>query len=67
MSKFIYKPRSKTLDKKWKYEIGHYKGCKVKDESGEEVLHCESFGSYQNYAAKPNYNWFYSDSCNDMI
>ena len=71
ISKFICKARSKTLDlkthKKWKYENIHCIGCKVNDESGDEVLHCESFGSYKIGEAKPNYNWFYSDSVNDMI
>ena len=44
VSKFIFKARSKKLDikmqKKWKYEDKLCSGCKVREETGDEILSC---------------------------
>ena len=42
-------------------------GCHEKEESGEELLGCDSFGSYKREEIKPKYSWFYDDSVSDMV
>jgi hypothetical protein len=70
VSKFIFKARSKTLDikmqKKWKYEDKLCSGCKVREETGEEILSCWFLGKEEN--VKPmTYAMFYCESIRDMI
>ena len=70
VSRFIFKARSKTLDikmqKKWKYEDKLCSGCKVREETGEEILSCWYFGKEEN--VKPiTYGMFYCESISDMI
>jgi hypothetical protein len=71
ISKFISKARSQTLDlkiqKKWKYSDLLCSGCHEREESGEELLSCDSFGSYKTEEIKPHYSWFYDDSVSDMV
>ena len=68
VSKIIYKARGSTLDiklqKRWKYNDTICSGCKVNEESGEEMLKCESFlESTKNIS----YSWFYSNIVLDQI
>ena len=48
MSKVIYQARGQILDikmqKKWKFDDKLCSGCNLEKESGEEILHCKSFG-----------------------
>ena len=71
VSQFIFKARCKTLDikmhKKWKYDDTTCTGCQVREESGEEILSCESFGKYDSNVKIPTYQWFYSQSVSAMI
>ena len=69
VSRFIFKARSQTLDikmqKKWKYEDKNCIGCKVREESGEEILTCWFFG--REPIVKPvKYDMFYG-ACSDML
>ena len=68
VSKCIFKGRSKTLDikvqKKWRYEDIKCSGCRINDETGDEMLNCKSFG--ENDSEMP-YDWFYSDSVEQQI
>ena len=68
IQKFILKARSQTLDlktqKKWKYHDLLCSGC---NESGQEMLSCESFGTYKSEEIKPQYSWFYCGSVSDMV
>ena len=61
VTKVIYKARGKTLDvklqKKWKYSDTLCSGCQENEESGEEILKCESFGENSENAS---YSMFYS-------
>ena len=51
ISKFITKARAKTLNikthKSWKYEDRACLGCKIREESGDEISTCEMFGKYE--------------------
>ena len=57
-----------TLDikthKKWKYSDTLCSGCLVNEETGEEILRCESFG---DNLQKISYSWFYSSKVTDQI
>jgi hypothetical protein len=68
VSKCIFKGRSKTLDikvqKKWRYEDIKCSGCRINDETGNEMLNCKSF--CENDSEMP-YDWFYSDSVEQQI
>ena len=68
ISKVIYKARGMTLDiktqKKWKYSDTLCSGCLVNEETGEEILRCESFG---DNLQKISYSWFYSSKVTDQI
>ena len=61
ISQFIFKARCKTLEikthKKWKFEDKICTGCKLREETGDEVLSCEGFGEtlLEN---QPKYEWF---------
>ena len=70
VSRFMFKARSKRLDikiqKKWKYEDKLWSGCKVREETGEEILSCWYFGKEDN--VKPiTYGMFYCDVISNMI
>ena len=72
VSKFIFKARSRTLDiklhKKWKYEDKLCVGCKVREESEEEVLTCKFLGEEDEILTKPiDYNWFFGGLIDDMV
>ena len=60
ISKLIFKARGKILDiklhKKWKFDDKLCSGCQINEESGEEILLCDSFG--KNSENVP-YSWFY--------
>ena len=66
--KLIFKARGKILDiklhKKWKFEDKICSGCGINEESGEEILHCDSFG--ENSDNVP-YSWFYSSSVDEQV
>ena len=68
ISKTIFKARGKTLDvkqlKRWKYSDTLCSGCKSNEESGEEVLSCDSFGENTE---KLQYSWFYSSVVTDQV
>ena len=63
LSKLVFKARGKTLDIKlqkiWKYDDILCSGCKVNEESGEEILLCSSFGENTENIT---YSWFYKSS-----
>ena len=52
------------LHKKWKYDDKTCSGCKINEESGEEILLCDSFG--ENSENVP-YSWFYSSSVEEQV
>ena len=68
ISKTIFKARGKTLDvklqKRWKYSDTLCSGCQSNEESGEEVLSCDSFGENTE---KLQYSWFYSSVVTDQV
>ena len=66
--KFIFNARSKTVDikvqKSWKYEDLLCSGCKMKEESGDEILFCKSYGeNVENIT----YSWFYSENAQEQV
>ena len=69
VSKFIFKARSSTLDiktqRKWKYDDKACTGCKVRDETGDEILSCWYFGN-EKLTKLIHYDMFYGESTNDM-
>ena len=72
ISKLIFKARSKTLDiktqQKWKYADKICIGCKIKEESGEDILICENLNKENRDAVNPiEYNWFYKNTVNDIV
>ena len=71
ISKFIAKARSQTLDlksqKKWKYGDLLCAGCGVREESAQEILSCDSFGTYKSEEIQPQYSCFYGDTVSDMF
>ena len=68
ISKLIFKARGNTLDiktqKKWKYSDKLCSGCEVNDETGDEILHCKTFGENEENLS---YSWFFRDSVEDQI
>ena len=68
ISKLIFKARVNTLDikthKKWKYSHTLCSGCEVNDETGDEILHCKTFGENEENLS---YSWFFRDSVEDQI
>ena len=71
LSKVIFKARSNTLDvkinKRWKYEDVMCIGCQVKEESGEELMNCESYGEIGEETENISYKMFYGESNSDMF
>ena len=71
LSKVIFKARSNTLDvkmnKRWKYEDVMCIGCQVREESGEELLNCESYGENGEEKENISYKMFYGESHSDMF
>ena len=68
VAKIIYKARGKTVDvklqKTWKYSDKLCSGCKQNEESGEEVLSCDSFGENPE---KITYSWFYRSAVTEQV
>ena len=68
LTKLIFKARGRNLDikiqKRWKYDDTLCSGCKVKEESGEEIFMCSSLGENPENLT---YSWFYRDSVKDQI
>ena len=68
ISKLIFKARGKTLEiklhKKWKYDDALCSGCKINQESGEEILSCDSFGQNKE---KVMYSGFFSSSVEEQV
>ena len=68
IAKVIYKARGMTLDlkthKKWKYSDSLCTGCLKNEETGEEILRCDSFG--ENLEKIP-YSWFYSNTVTEQL
>ena len=68
ISKLIFKARGKTLDiklhNKWKYDDILCSGCKINQESGEEILACDSFGQNKE---KVVYSGFFSRSVDEQV
>ena len=72
LSKLIFKARSQTLDKKtqrkWKYADKICIGCRVKEESGDEILICDILNKVNRQENKPiGYDWFYSENVCDIV
>ena len=43
-------------------------GCKIKEESGEEILICENLNKEKRDAETPiDYNWFYKNNVSDIV
>ena len=64
MSKLVFRARSQMLDietqQNWNNSDRNCVGCKIKDESGEELLTCEMLNKQNNVNANPvKYDWFY--------
>ena len=54
------------MQKKWKFEDKLCSGCKVREETGEEILSCWYFRKEEN--VKPmTYDMFYCESISDRI
>ena len=68
LTKLIFKAMGRNLDikiqKRWKYDDTLCSGCKVKEESGEEIFMCSSLGENPENLT---YSWFYRDSVKDQI
>ena len=72
VSKLLFKARSLTLDikkqQKWKYTDLSCIGCKLKEESGEELLICEYLSKENSDADNPiTYDLFYSSNVVYMV
>ena len=72
MSKLLFKTRSLTLDiktqQKWKYADSSCIGCKIKEESGDELLICNILSKENSVAEKRvYYNWFYSNNVANVV
>ena len=59
MPKLIFK-----AGKGWKYDDLLCSGCQVREESGDEILFCKSFGENSN---KITYSWFYSEKAQEQV
>ena len=72
ISQLIFKARSQTLDikcqQKWKYADRTCFGCKIRDESGQEILTCGHL-NYENSVADEQitYDWFYKSAVSDIV
>ena len=68
LTKLIFKARGRNLNikmqKRWNYDDTLCSGCKVKEETGEEIFKCSSFGENSENVT---YSWFYKDSVKDQI
>ena len=53
---------------KWKYADSTCVGCKIREESGEEILICEKL-NYENSVAEVQikYGWFYRSAVSDIV
>ena len=62
VSKTIFAARGKNLDikmqKPWKYQDKLCVGCKLREETGDELLQCEGFGEKETFP----YEFFFSQS-----
>ena len=72
IAKLIFKARSKTLDiktqQKWKYADKMCIGCKIKEESGDEILICEKLNKQNRDAVNPiDYSWFYKNNVTNIV
>ena len=72
LSKLIFKARSQTLDiktqRKWKYADKICIGCRLKEESGDEILICDILNKENRQENIPiGYNWFYSENVCDIV
>ena len=72
LSKLIFKARSQTLDiktqRKWKYADKICIGCRLKEESGDEILVCDILNKENRQENKPiGYDWFYSENVCDIV
>ena len=72
MSKLICKARSLTLDielqRKWKYADTFCIGCKIKEESGDEILRCKILNNENSVSEiQIGYQWFYSKDVSDIV
>ena len=72
LAKLIFKARSQTLDvktqRKWKYADQTCIGCKEIEESGNEIMICESLNN-ENRKSEivVKYEWFYRNEINDIV
>ena len=72
LAKLIFKARSKTLDiktqRKWKYTDILCSGCRIDEESGQEILSCKVL-SDKNMTRYDTvmYSDFYSDNIDDIV
>ena len=68
VAKVIYQARGQILDikmqKKWKFDDKLCSGCKLKEEDGQEILQCKSFGENEEKLA---YTMFFSDKLSDQV
>jgi hypothetical protein len=68
ISKTMFKARGKTLDVKLQQRLRYSdtlcSGCKRNEETGEEMLICDSFGENPE---KLQYRWFYSSVMSDQV
>ena len=72
LAKLIFKARSQTLDiksqRKWKYADQTCIGCKTLEESGDEIMICESLNKEnRNSDITVKYDWFYSNDILDIV
>ena len=72
LSKLIFKARSKTLDikmqQKWKYADIICIGCKIREESCDEILLCEKLNNQNRVADNPiDFNWFFKNTVSDVV
>ena len=72
VAKTIFKARSKTLDikvqKRWKYADLICVGCKLLEESGDEIMLCEVLNNQNKISEFPvTYDWFFSQNIQDVV
>ena len=62
LTKLIFKARGRTLDikmdKKWKYDDTSCSGCKINEETGEEIMRCKDLGDNDENVS---YKCFFED------
>ena len=65
LSKLIFKARGRTLDikmdKKWKYDDKSCSGCKINEETGEEIMRCKELGDNDENILYKNFFEEYTD------